>query len=102
MLQLLRRRAAGEPPAPVSYRAATHVVAAVHGDRTVLLDPKRGEYFGIDEIGGEIWRLLAHGATLAEVADYLEARYDAPRRTLERDASEFLSLLRRKRLVSAQ
>ncbi len=100
MLQLLRRRRAGRPPASGSYRAATHVVAAVHGERTVLLDARRGEYFGIDEVGGEIWRALETGATLAEVVDRLEASYDAPRAVLERDAGEFLSLLQRKRLVS--
>lgn len=100
MLQLLRRRWAGQPPAPVSYRAAAHVVAAVHGERTVLLDPKRGEYFGTDEVGGEIWRALGPGATVAQLVDQLGSRYDAPRETLERDAREFLALLRRKHLVS--
>ncbi len=100
MLQLLRRRRAGKPPAPASYRTAAHVVAAVHGERTVLLDPKRGEYFGIDEVGGEIWRLLGSGATLAQLVDHLAGQYEAPREALERDTGNFLAVLQRKRLVS--
>ncbi len=98
MWQLLRRRTAARPTV-VSYRAAPHVVAALQGERTVLLDPKRGEYFGIDEVGGEIWRMLGPGVTLAELVSRLESLYDAPRALLERDAAAFVALLQRKHLV---
>src|SRR5512140_1253828 len=102
MLQLFRRRVAGEPPVAVRYRAAAHVVAAVHGARTVLMDSKRGEYFGVDEVGSDIWSMLGSGATLGEIVDGLEAQYAAPRETLERDATAFISLLQRQRLVTAR
>ncbi len=99
MWQLLRRRTADRPTV-VSYRAAPYVVAGLQGERTVLLDPKRGEYYGMDEVGGEIWRMLGAGATLAQLVSRLESLYDVPRALLERDTAAFLALLQRKRLVS--
>lgn len=100
MLQLFRRRMAGQAPVTVRYRSAPGVVAAVHGSRTVLMDARRGEYFGVDEVGGDIWRMLEPGATLGEIVDGLEGQYAAPRETLERDATAFISLLQKKRLVT--
>ncbi len=99
MLKLLRRRAAVSGQAAPRYAAVRHVVAARQGDRTILLDARRGRYFGVDEVGATIWRLLGEGATLAELVGGLEQEYAAPRETLEQDAAAFLSRLERARLL---
>lgn len=99
MLTLLRRRRAGRTGDVAVYTAVSHVVAARQGDRTILLDAHRGRYFGVDEVGAAIWRLLAVGATLAQLVDGLEQEYTAPRETLEQDAMAFLTRLERARLV---
>lgn len=99
MLTLLRRRRAGQAPHAAVYKALPHVVAARQGDRTVLLDARRGRYFGVDDVGASIWRMLAAGATLAQLVDGLEQEYAAARETLEQDASSFLARLERARLV---
>ncbi len=101
MLKLLRRRLAQGPGAP-SYRAARHVVAARQGDRTILLDARRGRYFGVDGVGACIWQRLADGATLPELVEALAQEYAAPRETLERDAAAFVSRLERAHLVVLQ
>lgn len=100
----LRRRPAVRTASALRYRAAPQVVSARHGDRVVLMDPRRGRYFGLDEVGGEIWRLLGEardpaGRTLAELVDGLESEYEAEREQLERDAVEFLGRLESARLV---
>ena len=82
-----------------TYRAARHVVAARQGDRTILLDARRGRYFGVDDVGATIWRRLAEGATLPQLVAELEAEYAAPRETLERDAAAFVARLERAHLV---
>lgn len=99
MLTLLRRRRAGLAPRAAVYRALPHVVAARQGDRTILLDSRRGRYFGVDEVGASIWRMLGQGATLAQLVEGLEEEYAAPREALEQDASAFLARLERARLV---
>ncbi len=93
-----RRRASDAAPVAV-YQAVSHVVAARQGDRTILLDARRGRYYGVDEVGASVWRLLAGGATLAQLVDGLEREYAAPRETLEQDATAFLTRLERARLV---
>jgi len=99
MRKLLRRRRAGRATEVAVYRAASHVVAARQGERTILLDARRGRYFGVDDVGASIWRQLAGGATLAVLVAALEQEYAAPREALERDATEFLARLARARLV---
>jgi hypothetical protein len=86
------------PDAP--FRRAAHVVSAAEGDRTVLLDPVGGEYFGLDEVGTRIWELLPDHPTAAALADRLFDEYDAPRATLAADAARLLGELAAKKLVA--
>ncbi len=99
MRAFFRRSLAAPTPESIRYRAAGHVVSARQGDRAVLLDVRRGEFFGVDDVGEAIWRLLGPGATLAELVDGLEREYAASRTQLERDAAEFVALLQRRRLL---
>ncbi len=99
MLTLFPRRRASDAARVAVYQTVSHVVAARQGDRTILLDARRGRYFGVDEVGASIWRLLATGATLAQLVEGLEQEYAAPRETLEQDATAFLTRLERARLV---
>ncbi len=99
MRAFIRRRAAAAAPESIRYRTAPHVVSVRQGGRAVLLDVRRGEYFGVDDVGEAIWRLLGPGASLAEVVDGLEREYAAPRAQLERDAADFVALLERRKLL---
>ncbi|MBI4410085.1 MAG: PqqD family protein [Gemmatimonadetes bacterium] len=85
----------------VVHRAA-HVAAAHHGARTILLDARRGRYYGLDEVGGRIWELLEPGASLARVVDTLEQEYDAPRAVLAADTAALLARLWRRGLVGVE
>jgi hypothetical protein len=66
---------------------------------TVLLNLDSGVYFGLDEIGTDIWRLLRGGASLAETAAELLATYDVERRVLEDDLVRLVDQLARSGLV---
>lgn len=74
-------------------------MAAVAEGRVVLLDGRRERYFGLDEVGTTVWEGLEAGLTFTEIVDRLETEYDAPRETLERDVSTFLSHLAESKLV---
>lgn len=99
MRSFFRRSVAAATPESTRYRAARHVVSARQGERAVLLDVRRGEFFGVDDVGEAIWRLLGRGATLAELVDGLEREYAVPRAQLERDVANFVALLERRRLL---
>jgi hypothetical protein len=99
MRALFRRRPAVPTPGAIRYRTAPDVVSAVQGERAVLLDARRGRYFGVDEVGVAIWEALSRGATVPEIVDGLERSYAAPRARLERDVADFLAMLRRRKLV---
>ncbi|HEX2091260.1 MAG TPA: PqqD family protein [Longimicrobiaceae bacterium] len=95
MLRWFRKDRADTAPASTdaAFRRAGHVVSTGEGDRTVLLDPVRGEYFGLDEVGTRIWELLPEHPTAAALADRLFEEYDAPRERLEADAAALLGQL---------
>jgi hypothetical protein len=90
---------AGSVLPDTAFRRAEHVVSAAEGDRTVLLDPVQGEYFGLDEVGTRIWELLPAHPTAAILADRLFAEYDAPRQTLSMDVARLLGELAARKLV---
>jgi len=64
---------------------ARHVSTTVHGTRTVLLDPLRGRYIGLDEVAGRIWQLARDGAGLQRTVSWMVEEYDVDRATAERD-----------------
>ena len=78
---------------------ATHVVAVVHGTRTVLLDPRRGRYYGLDEVGGRIWALALKERSVREIVRLLVEEFDVDPSTLEHVVGEVLETLRVKGLV---
>lgn len=61
------------------FRVSPSVYARPFGAELVLLEFARGEYFGLDDIGAEVWRHLERGASLSEIADSLVERYEVTR-----------------------
>jgi hypothetical protein len=78
---------------------AKHVVTAVHGTRTVLLDPRRGRYYGLDEVGGRVWALIKEGLTVAEMLERLGQEYNVEANELEADVNELVHALKSKQLL---
>ncbi len=69
------------------------VASAELDDGVVLLNADTGIYFGLDEVGARIWRLIEGGGTEAEVARRLLDEFDAEPSQVKRDLSEFVNLL---------
>jgi Coenzyme PQQ synthesis protein D (PqqD) len=65
----------------------------------VIFNIESGQYFGLDEVGVEIWRGLEEGHTLREVIDVLLNRFAVSRGQCETDVLEFVKELCNKRLV---
>lgn len=65
----------------------------------VLLHPRSGEYYSLDEVGGAVWGLCDGAHSVREMVAILEREYDAPPATIEADVLALLADLADERLV---
>jgi len=68
-------------------------------DEGVLLNLETGEYFGLDEVGMEMWKVLrANGDVDAARAALLE-QYDVAEDVLAKDLDELIAKLAERKLL---
>jgi len=68
-------------------------------DEGVLLNLETGEYFGLDEVGMEMWKVLrANGDVGAARAALLE-QYDVAEDVLAKDLDELIAKLAERKLL---
>ena len=79
-------RAAHFVPAP-------HVVSAVHGVDTALLDMRSERYYTLGDVGSRVWALLASGYSVGEIAERLSEEFDASMTKIEADLHSLLARL---------
>ena len=65
----------------------------------VILDLASGTYFGLNEVGTRVWRLVDEGRDAAQIVDAVAAEYDADRTTIEQDVARLLDALSARRLI---
>ena len=83
------------------FRASDDVVAREVGGEMVLLDLVSGTYFGLGAVGSRVWEQLSQGeASLAQLADLIEAEFDAPREVIEQDLAKLIGQLVDKQLAA--
>jgi hypothetical protein len=75
------------------------ISAPVDGE-VVILSVESGSYFGLDEIGSEIWRQLETPTRVDLLCDSLATKYAADRLTIEHDVIALLESLVAEGLVS--
>ena len=82
--------------------AASDQVSTALGGEAVILELKRGVYFGLNEVGASIWQLLAEPRSVGEIRDAVSAEFDvAPDRALE-DLLALLAELQERGLVEVR
>ena len=89
-------------PVQVASRVcvAKSVYARSFGAELVLLDFGRGEYFGLDEVGAEIWKHCEAGDSLAAIAAALVERYEVSYEAALRDIIALITHMRDKDLLT--
>ena len=60
------------------------------GDELTLFDVASGGYFALNGAAVAIWRELAAGSRVADVAETLAARFDAPPAAITQDVLAFV------------
>jgi hypothetical protein len=66
------------------------VLAAEVGDEIVMMSIEQGHYFGLDDIGSDIWKRIEPPCSFATLIDGLAAEYEADRATIAADVQALL------------
>jgi len=75
--------------ATVISRSPSVLTAEVEGE-LVMMSIEQGRYFGLDDIGSDIWRRIEPPCSFCALIDRLAADYDADRATIAADVQALL------------
>jgi hypothetical protein len=75
--------------ATVISRSPSVLTAEVDGE-VVMMSIEQGRYFGLDDIGSDIWRRIEPPCSFAVLVDRLASDYDADRATIAADVQALL------------
>jgi len=75
--------------ATVISRSPSVLTAEVDGE-IVMMSIEQGRYFGLDDIGSDIWKRLEPPCSFADLIDKLVAVYDADRARIAADVRALL------------
>jgi Coenzyme PQQ synthesis protein D (PqqD) len=70
-------------------RSPSVVTAEVDGE-IVMMSIEQGRYFGLDDIGSDIWKRIEPPCSFATLIDRLAADYEADRATIAADVRSLL------------
>ena len=70
-------------------RSPSVLAAEVDGE-VVMMSIEKGRYFGLDDIGSDIWKRIETPCSFGELIDRLKADYDADRATIADDVRALL------------
>lgn len=74
-------------------------ISSTLGSEEVILDLADGTYYGLDDVGTRVWRLLDTPKRIDALCDALEDEYDVDRATLETDVIALLEEMERRTLI---
>jgi hypothetical protein len=80
-------------------RSPTLLAAAVR-DETVMMDVETGQYYGLDDIGSEIWRRLETPCSFRDLVDGLVANFNAERAVIAEDVRKLLAVMGEHKVIS--
>jgi hypothetical protein len=78
-----------DPTSTILSRSPAVLAAEVDGE-VVMMSIERGHYFGLDDIGSDIWKRLELPCTFSALIDGLATDYDADRATIATDVRALL------------
>lgn len=68
-------------------------------EETVILHETAGKYYGLNDVGTFIWKLLEEPRTIEAICEEVTAEYDVENKQCEEDIKQMLSDLAAKGLV---
>jgi len=83
----------------VQIKARPDVLSRILDGEAVLLDLTSGTYFGLDEVGSEIWALIAEGTTVQAIQRKVTELYDVDDATARKDLEALVAEMQERGLV---
>jgi hypothetical protein len=87
--------------AATTVRRAAEILCADVAGEMVLVDPERGQYFGLDDIASVVWCRLEHPTSVGELCAALLADYECDAVTIANDVIALLERLAADGLIEA-
>lgn len=87
---------------PKSVSISSEVLVQEVAGEVVLLDLRSERYFSLDDVGTQMWRLLAEHGDVATVCVRLLAAYDVDEATLRHDLGTLIGRLAAAGLVEVE
>jgi len=72
------------------------------GDEVVLMNVERGKYYGLGEIGSDIWRRVRGPISVGDLSAALSGEYSGDAVVIERDTIALIEQLAQRNLVECQ
>ena len=69
----------------VIVRSGDVVHTEMHDGEILMMSVENGEYYGLDEIGSEIWRMLEEPLLVTQICEELIVSFDVGPEECERD-----------------
>jgi Coenzyme PQQ synthesis protein D (PqqD) len=82
----------------VVSRSPAVLTAEVQGE-VVMMSIEQGQYFGLDDIGSDVWKRIDPPCSFAALIDGLAATYDADRTTIAADVRDLLGRMAERDVV---
>lgn len=79
--------------AHVRFVVTTEQVSCELGGEAVILHTGRGIYFGLNEVGADIWNLLQQPRAVPEICEAITQSYAVSPQDCERDVCDLLKQL---------
>lgn len=73
--------------------ASERAISSDLAGEAAIIDFKSGSYYGLDEVGATIWKLIAEPRTVSEICDAVVAEYEVDPEVCERDVLALLGKL---------
>ena len=89
-------------PDSATVAIAPDVLGSELGSEVVMLSLRDGTYYGLDEVGAEIWRLIQTPMTVGRIVASLVEMYDVDARQCRTDVIRLVAVLRDRRLVEVR
>jgi Coenzyme PQQ synthesis protein D (PqqD) len=91
-----------EIPLSAIVVVADDVLSSELGTEHVLLNLRDGTYYGLDDVGSEIWKLLQKPVSIVAICDAIVETYDVNPEHCRHDVVRLLGELVERRLVDVR
>lgn len=88
-------------PSATVVAAPDHVSSELAGEE-IILDLEDGTYYGLNEVGADVWALLDDPCRVSGICEELHEKYDVGQQVLENDVVDLLSKMHERGLIRVE